>query len=58
MMLPGQVTMIPLYIIFAKLGWVDTFKPLIVPSWFGSAFDIFLLQQFFMTIPHEWTTRL
>lgn len=53
MMLPGQVTMIPLYIIFAKLGWVDTFKPLIVPSWFGSAFNIFLLRQFFMTIPHE-----
>jgi len=53
MMLPGQVTMIPLYIIFAKLRWVDTFNPLVVPSWFGSAFNIFLLRQFFMTIPHD-----
>jgi multiple sugar transport system permease protein len=53
MMLPGQVTMIPLYIMFAKLGWVNTFKPLIVPSWFGNAFLIFLLRQFFMTISRE-----
>jgi multiple sugar transport system permease protein len=53
MMLPGQVTMIPLYIMFSKVGWIDTFKPLILPSWLGSAFNIFLLRQFFMTIPHE-----
>lgn len=53
MMLPGQVTMIPLYILFAKLGWVDTYLPLIVPALFGSPFYIFLLRQFFMTIPRD-----
>ncbi|MBN1402096.1 MAG: carbohydrate ABC transporter permease [Anaerolineae bacterium] len=53
MMLPQQVTMIPLYIIFARLKWIDTHLPLVVPSWFGSAFNIFLLRQFFMTIPHD-----
>jgi ABC-type glycerol-3-phosphate transport system permease component len=51
MMLPGQVTMIPLYIVFAQLGWVDTYLPLIVPALFGSPFYIFLLRQFFLTIP-------
>ena len=54
MMLPGQVTMIPLYIFFARLGWVDTFYPLIVPAFFGSPFYIFLLRQFFLTIPREY----
>ncbi len=53
MMLPGQVTMIPVYILFAKLGWINTYKPLIVPSFFGSAFYIFLLRQFFRTISKE-----
>lgn len=53
MMLPGQVTMIPLYILFAKLGWVDTYLPLIVPALFGSPFYIFLLRQFFLTIPRD-----
>lgn len=53
MMLPGQVTMIPLYMAFAKVGWVDTYLPLIVPSLFGSPFYIFLLRQFFLTIPRE-----
>lgn len=53
MMLPGQVTMIPLYMMFAKIGWVDTLLPLIVPSLFGSPFYIFLLRQFFMTIPRD-----
>ncbi len=54
MMLPGQVTMIPLFIIFRSLGWVDTFKPLIVPAFFGGgAFFIFLLRQFFLTIPKD-----
>ncbi len=53
MMLPGQVTMIPLYILFARLGWVDTYLPLIVPALFGSPFYIFLLRQFFMTIPKD-----
>lgn len=51
MMLPGQVTMIPLFIIFKHLGWINTFYPLIVPPFFGGgAFNIFLLRQFFMTI--------
>ena len=53
MMLPSQVTLVPLYILFSKLGWINTFLPLIVPQWFGSAFYIFLLRQFFMTIPKE-----
>ena len=53
MMLPGVVTMLPVFIIFAKLRWVNTFRPLIVPSYFGSAFNIFLLRQFFLTIPVE-----
>lgn len=55
MMVPFQVTMIPLYIIFTKLGWVNTMYPLTVPAFFGSAFFIFLLRQFFLTIPKELT---
>jgi multiple sugar transport system permease protein len=54
MMLPVEVTLIPLYLLFAKLGWLDSFKPLIVPSFFGGgAFLIFLMRQFFMTIPKD-----
>lgn len=53
MMLPGQVTLIPQYFIFKELGWLDTLKPMIVPHWFGSPFYIFLLRQFFMTMPIE-----
>jgi ABC-type glycerol-3-phosphate transport system permease component len=54
MMLPSQVTMIPVFIIFKTLGWVDTLKPLIVPSFLGAnTFAIFLLRQFFLTIPKE-----
>ena len=53
LMLPFAVTMIPQYAIFSKLGWVDTFLPLIVPNFFGSAFFIFLLRQFFMGIPRD-----
>jgi multiple sugar transport system permease protein len=53
MMLPFQVTMVPLFVVFARLGWVDTFLPLIVPAFFGNAFFIFLLRQFFLTIPDE-----
>ncbi len=53
MMLPSQVTMIPQYIIFRELGWLDSLKPMVVPAWLGSAFDIFLLRQFFLTIPRE-----
>lgn len=53
-MLPAQVTLIPLYILFFKIGWLDTFNPLIIPAWFGGgAINIFLLRQFFMGIPVE-----
>jgi len=54
MMLPGQVTMIPLYMFFSSIGWVDTYMPLVVPAFFGSPFYIFLLRQFFLTIPKEY----
>lgn len=54
MMLPGQVTMIPVFAMWSKLGLVDTFVPLVLPSWFGvNAFAVFLLRQFYMTLPHE-----
>lgn len=53
MMLPPQVTMIPVFRIFSSIGWYDTFLPLIVPSFFGAPFYIFLLRQYLMTIPHE-----
>jgi multiple sugar transport system permease protein len=53
MMIPYQVTMIPVYLIFNKIGWINTFKPLVIPPFFGAAFYIFLLRQFFMTIPGE-----
>ncbi|GMV89030.1 MAG: sugar ABC transporter permease [Chthonomonas sp.] len=54
MLLPGQVTMIPVYLIWRQLGAIDTFAPLTVPAFFGGgAFSIFLLRQFFMTIPRE-----
>jgi len=52
LLLPAQVTMIPLFILFKHLRWIDTFKPLIIPAWLGGgAFNVFLLRQFFMTIP-------
>jgi ABC-type glycerol-3-phosphate transport system permease component len=53
LMLPYVVTMIPIYVMFSKLGWVNTLLPLIIPSFFGEAFYIFLLRQFFRTIPME-----
>ncbi len=54
MMLPFQVTMIPVYLLFNDtLGWGDTFLPLIVPAFFANAWDVFLLRQFFRTIPEE-----
>jgi len=53
MMLPYQVTMIPLFIVFRNLGWIGTFKPLILPSFFGGPFYIFLLRQFYLTLPME-----
>lgn len=53
MMIPWEVTMIPLYMEFNLLGWINTLKPLIVPAWFGAPFFIFLLRQFIMGIPTE-----
>lgn len=53
LMLPYVVTMIPLYILFTRLGWVGSFLPLIVPDWFGGPIYVFLLRQFFRTIPLE-----
>ncbi|MEZ4866217.1 MAG: carbohydrate ABC transporter permease [Caldilineaceae bacterium] len=53
MMIPGPVVLIPLFLIFKDIGWVGTFKPLIVPSFMGSPFFIFLLRQFFLTIPMD-----
>lgn len=53
LMIPYQVRLVPEYLFFAKLGFVDTFVPLMLPAWFGSAFNIFLLRQFFMSIPIE-----
>jgi multiple sugar transport system permease protein len=52
-MLPSQVRLLPTYVFFTKLGWVDTLLPLIVPQFFANAYDVFLLRQFFMTIPLE-----
>jgi len=53
MMVPFPVLMIPLYSVFRSLGWIGTLMPLWVPAFFGGAFNIFLLRQFFMTIPNE-----
>lgn len=53
-MLPPQVTLIPLYVLFFKIDWLNSFKPLIIPAWFGGgAINIFLLRQFFLQIPTE-----
>lgn len=53
MMIPGQVTMIPLFLLFDKLNWIGTLLPLIIPAFFGVPFYIFLLRQFFMGLPNE-----
>ena len=53
MMIPGQITMIPVFVIMKYLGWYDTHFPLWVPHFFGSAFGTFLLRQFFMALPAE-----
>jgi len=53
MMMPVYVTIIPLFMLFRQIGWIDTLKPLIVPSYFASAFGVFLLRQFIMSIPYE-----
>jgi ABC-type glycerol-3-phosphate transport system permease component len=52
-MLPSQVRLIPMYVFFQKIGWIDSLLPLIVPAFFANAYDVFLLRQFFMTIPLE-----
>lgn len=53
LMLPYAATMVPLFIVFKRIGWIGTYLPLIVPSFFGNAFFIFMLRQFFLTIPFE-----
>ncbi len=53
MIVPYQVTMIPTYIFFSWLGWINTYKPLIIPAYFATPFYVFLLRQFFLTIPME-----
>jgi ABC-type glycerol-3-phosphate transport system permease component len=53
MMLPGVVTLIPVFIMFRTIGWVDTFNPLIVPAFFGQPFAIFLFRQFYLQLPRE-----
>jgi multiple sugar transport system permease protein/sn-glycerol 3-phosphate transport system permease protein len=53
MMLPGAVTLVPTYLLFNSIGWVNTFMPLIVPAFFGNAFFVFLMRQFYITIPKE-----
>ncbi|MCD6290606.1 MAG: carbohydrate ABC transporter permease [Anaerolineae bacterium] len=53
MMIPFQVVMIPLYIIFKDFGWLNSYKALVIPTFFGNAYYIFLLRQFFMSIPQE-----
>ncbi|MBN1995132.1 MAG: carbohydrate ABC transporter permease [Anaerolineae bacterium] len=53
MMVPYQVVMVPLFIIFKQLDWINTYRPLVVPAFFGSPYFIFMLRQFFLTIPQE-----
>ncbi|CAN5581792.1 carbohydrate ABC transporter permease [soil metagenome] len=53
LMIPFQLTMIPLYIIFKNFGWLNSYKALVIPTFFGNAYFIFLLRQFFLTIPQE-----
>jgi multiple sugar transport system permease protein len=54
LMIPFAVVMVPQFILWHKLGWLDTLKPLMIPPWFGGAFNIFLLRQFFLTIPKDY----
>lgn len=53
LILPGFVTFIPLYLIFKQLNWINSYLPLVVPAYFGNPFFIFLLRQFFMSLPEE-----
>ena len=52
-MLRAQVTLVPTYILFTRLGWTGTWLPLIVPHFFANAYNVFLLRQYFMTIPRD-----
>ena len=52
-MIPPQVTMIPMFLTFKQLGWINTILPLVVPAFFGNAFFIFLLRQFYRTVPRD-----
>ena len=54
MMLPYPVTMVPLYVLFKQLGWINTILPLTAPAFLGSPFYIFLMRQFFLTIPRDF----
>jgi len=54
MMLPAEVTLIPTYVLFSKIGWTNSYRPLVVPAFFGSAYLIFMLRQFYMGIPKEY----
>jgi multiple sugar transport system permease protein len=53
MMIPAQITMIPQFILFKELGWINTFLPLIIPNFFGNAYNIFLIRQFVTRLPVE-----
>ncbi|RJE87545.1 carbohydrate ABC transporter permease [Paenibacillus sp. 1011MAR3C5] len=53
LMIPASVMIVPSFVLYTKLGWIDTWLPLIVPAWLGGAYYIFLFRQFFMTIPRE-----
>jgi multiple sugar transport system permease protein len=55
LMIPGHVTMIPTFLLFNWLGWVNTHYPLFVPAWFGGAFGTFLIRQFFLTLPQDYS---
>ncbi len=53
MIIPGQITMIPLFIFFSRIKWINSYKPLIIPAFFASPYYVFLLRQFFTSIPRE-----
>ena len=53
MMIPGTITLIPSYVIFDKIGWVDTFLPLMIPAMLGGASCVFFLRQFYFSIPND-----
>lgn len=53
MMVPGQIVTIPIYVLYSKIKWVNTFYPFLIPALFGGAFEIFLLRQFFLSVPRD-----